>query len=84
MRSWATRSCWGWFPTGGYVELRKGVRPWLPSLVVLALALGAAQFPLLARITRASVLVVRQMDHVQAVIAAGGRVSAYPNSTISS
>jgi peptide/nickel transport system permease protein len=61
----------GWFPTGGYVELSKGIRPWLSSLVMPALALGAAQLGLLARITRATMLEVLRQDYVRTARAKG-------------
>ncbi len=61
----------GWFPTGGYVELGKGVWPWLRSLVLPATALGLAQLGLLARITRATKLEVLRQDYVRTARAKG-------------
>jgi peptide/nickel transport system permease protein len=61
----------GWFPTGGYVELSKGVGPWLRSLIMPAAALGLAQLGLLARITRATMLEVLRQDYVRTARAKG-------------
>jgi len=61
----------GWFPTGGYVELSKGVGPWLRSLIMPATALGLAQLGLLARITRATMLEVLRQDYVRTARAKG-------------
>ncbi len=61
----------GWFPTGGYVELSKGVGPWLRSLIMPAAALGLAQLGLLARITRATMLEVLRQDYVRTARAQG-------------
>jgi peptide/nickel transport system permease protein len=61
----------GWFPTGGYVELGKGVGPWLRSLIMPAAALGLAQLGLLARITRATMLEVLRQDYVRTARAKG-------------
>jgi peptide/nickel transport system permease protein len=61
----------GWVPTGGYVELSKGVGPWLRSLILPATALGLAQLGLLARITRATMLEVLRQDYVRTARAKG-------------
>ena len=61
----------GWFPTGGYVELSKGVGPWLRNLIMPATALGLAQLGLLARITRATMLEVLRQDYVRTARAKG-------------
>ena len=61
----------GWFPTGGYVELSKGVGPWLRSLIMPAVALGLAQLGLLARITRATMLEVLRQDYIRTARAKG-------------
>jgi len=61
----------GWFPTGGYVELGKGVGPWLRSLIMPATALGLAQLGLFARITRATMLEVLRQDYVRTARAKG-------------
>jgi peptide/nickel transport system permease protein len=61
----------GWFPTGGYVELSKGVGPWLRSLFLPAVALGLAQLGLLARITRATMLEVLRQDYIRTARAKG-------------
>ncbi len=61
----------GWFPTGGYVELSRGVRPWLGSMTMPALALGITQLGLLARITRSTMLEVLNQDYVRTARAKG-------------
>jgi peptide/nickel transport system permease protein len=61
----------GWFPTGGYVALSKGVLPWLTCLIMPAVALGMAQLGLLARITRATMLEVLRQDYVRTARAKG-------------
>jgi peptide/nickel transport system permease protein len=61
----------GWFPTGGYVEIDRGVGPWLRSLAMPALALGITQLGLLARITRAAMLEVLNQDYVRTARAKG-------------
>ena len=61
----------GWFPTGGYVELSKGVGPWLRSLMMPAAALGITQLGLFARITRAAMLEVLKQDYVRTARAKG-------------
>jgi len=63
----------GWFPTGGYVELSKGMWPWLQSLIMPAAALGLAQLGLLARITRATMLEVLRQDYIRTARAKGAR-----------
>jgi peptide/nickel transport system permease protein len=61
----------GWFPTGGYVELGRGVGPWLRSLIMPAAALGITQLGLLARITRTTMLEVLNQDYVRTARAKG-------------
>ena len=61
----------GWFPTGGYVELGQGLRPWLRSMTMPAVALGITQLGLLARITRATMLEVLSQDYVRTARAKG-------------
>ncbi len=61
----------GWFPTGGYAEIGKGMGPWLRSLAMPALALGITQLGLLARITRAAMLEVLSQDYVRTARAKG-------------
>lgn len=61
----------GWFPTGGYVELSQGIRPWLGSMIMPAAALGITQLGLLARITRATMLEVLNQDYVRTARAKG-------------
>jgi peptide/nickel transport system permease protein len=67
----------GWVPTGGYVELSRGVRPWLRSMTMPALALGITQLGLLARITRATMLEVLNQDYVRTA-----RAKGLPESTV--
>jgi peptide/nickel transport system permease protein len=67
----------GWFPTGGYVELSRGVLPWLRSMTMPALALGITQLGLLARITRATMLEVLNQDYVRTA-----RAKGLPESTV--
>mgnify|MGYP003344509285 CR=1 FL=1 len=52
-------------------RLRPGVRP----LAIVVIALAAVYVPRTARIVRASVLVVREMEFVQAALACGARHS---------
>jgi len=61
----------GWLPTGGYVELSKGIWPWLRSMTMPALALAITQLGLLARMTRATMLEVLNQDYVRTARAKG-------------
>lgn len=61
----------GWFPTGGYVELSKGIWPWVRTMIMPALALGITQLGLLARITRATMLEVLNQEYVRTARAKG-------------
>jgi peptide/nickel transport system permease protein len=61
----------GWFPTGGYVELSRGLGPWLRSLAMPAAALAITQLGLLARITRATMLEVLGQDYIRTARAKG-------------
>jgi len=61
----------GWLPTGGYVELSKGLWPWLRSMAMPALALAITQLGLLARMTRATMLEVLNQDYVRTARAKG-------------
>jgi peptide/nickel transport system permease protein len=61
----------GWLPTGGYVELSKGLWPWLRSMLMPALALAITQLGLLARMTRATMLEVLNQDYVRTARAKG-------------
>ena len=61
----------GWLPTGGYVELSKGLWPWLRSMTMPALALAITQLGLLARMTRATMLEVLNQDYVRTARAKG-------------
>jgi peptide/nickel transport system permease protein len=61
----------GWLPTGGYVELSKGVWPWLRSMTMPALALAITQLGLLARMTRATMLEVLNQDYIRTARAKG-------------
>ena len=60
-----------WLPVQGYTPLAQGVLPWLRSLVLPVLALGAIYIALIARITRAAMLEVLGQDYVRTARAKG-------------
>src|SRR5258708_4481378 len=51
-----------WLPVQGYTPLAQGFWPWLQNLILPALPLAVAYLALIARITRASMLVPFQPD----------------------
>lgn len=55
---------WRVLPAGGYVPIGEGFGAWLAHLAMPACALGLAQAALLARMTRASILLALEADHV--------------------
>lgn len=61
----------GWLPAQGYRPPSAGTGPWLRHLLLPALALGAAQAALLARVTRAAVRDALAADHVRTARAWG-------------
>lgn len=63
----------GWFPSFGYKPLSNGVRPWLHSLTLPAIALGLPSAALIARQSRAALLEVLQQDYIRTALAAGLR-----------
>ncbi|HET9018849.1 MAG TPA: ABC transporter permease [Acetobacteraceae bacterium] len=60
-----------WLPVQGYTPLAQGVLPWLRSLVLPVLALGAIYIALIARITRAAMLEVLGQDYIRTARAKG-------------
>lgn len=53
-----------WLPTSGYTPLASGVAPFLKHLVLPAIALGMIQAALIARMTRAALLDVLDLDYI--------------------
>ncbi len=60
-----------WLPVQGYTPLSEGLWPWFRSLVLPAAALSAAYVPLIARMTRASMLEVLGQDYIKTARAKG-------------
>lgn len=60
-----------WLPVQGYVPLSRGLRPFLASLILPALALGSVYVALLARMTRAAMLEVLSQDYIRTARAKG-------------
>jgi peptide/nickel transport system permease protein len=60
-----------WLPVQGYTPLDQGVLPWLRSLVLPVLALGAIYIALITRITRAAMLEVLGQDYIRTARAKG-------------
>lgn len=60
-----------WLPVQGYTPLAQGVLPWLRSLVLPVIALGAIYIALIARITRAAMLETLGQDYVRTARAKG-------------
>jgi len=54
-----------WLPVQGYVELSKGVLPWLRNLVLPAFTLSTVYIALIARVTRASVAEALTEDYIR-------------------
>lgn len=68
---------WNWFPPFGYVPLQQNVGAWLRHLTLPAVSLTAMLVPIIARMTRSSLLEVLQEDYVRTARAKGlseGRV----------
>lgn len=61
----------GWLPTGGFVPIGESVTGWLRSIAMPAVALGATQMGLIARITRATMLEVLRQDYIRTARAKG-------------
>jgi peptide/nickel transport system permease protein len=60
-----------WLPVQGYTPLSHGFWPWLQNLILPTVALGSVYIALIARITRASMLEVLQLDYVRTARAKG-------------
>lgn len=54
-----------WLPVQGYVELSKGVLPWLRNLILPAFTLSTVYIALIARVTRASVAEALTEDYIR-------------------
>jgi len=54
-----------WLPVQGYVELSKGVVPWLRNLILPAFTLSTVYIALIARVTRASVAEALTEDYIR-------------------
>jgi peptide/nickel transport system permease protein len=60
-----------WIPAQGYVELDRGVAPWLHHLIAPTVAMSTIFIVLVARITRASAIEVLNQDYVRTARALG-------------
>jgi peptide/nickel transport system permease protein len=60
-----------WTPVQGYSPIADGVWPWLRSLALPSIALGASYIALIARITRATMIEILQQDYVRTARAKG-------------
>ncbi len=60
-----------WLPTGGYVPIGMGLRPWLACLVQPAVVLALFQIGFLARLTRSAMLEALQQDYIRTARAKG-------------
>lgn len=60
-----------WLPVQGYVEISKGLWPWLRCLILPALTLSTVYVALIARITRATMLEVLEQDYIRTARAKG-------------
>jgi peptide/nickel transport system permease protein len=60
-----------WFPVAGYASPDAGVGAFLRYMMLPAVALGITQAALIARITRASMVEVKQADYVRTARAKG-------------
>ncbi|WP_235735202.1 ABC transporter permease [Nocardioides alcanivorans] len=66
----------GWFPATGYSPPELGIGPWLSSLVLPALALGAVVAAMLARHARSSMIETLQKPYIRTARAMGLRRSS--------
>lgn len=62
----------GWFPVVGYAAFTEAPGKWAQHLVLPAVAIGAAQAALTARMTRSSLLEVLRLDYVSLTARAKG------------
>jgi peptide/nickel transport system permease protein len=60
-----------WLPVQGYVPIAQGFGPFLRSITLPTLALGAVYVALIARMTRATVLEVLSEDYIRTAHAKG-------------
>ena len=60
-----------WLPTGGYVPLAQGGRPWLACLIQPAVVLALFQIGFLARLTRSAMLDALHQDYIRTARAKG-------------
>ncbi|QEI07787.1 ABC transporter permease [Pigmentiphaga aceris] len=54
-----------WLPVQGYVEMSKGLWPWLRNLILPAFTLSTVYIALIARVTRASVAEALTEDYIR-------------------
>ena len=62
----------GWFPVVGYAAFTEAPGKWVQHLVLPAIAIGAAQAALTARMTRSSLLEVLRLDYITLTARAKG------------
>src|SRR3984957_11082604 len=60
-----------WLPVQGFTSITEGLFPFLPNLILPAVALGLIYMALIARITRATMLDVLSQDYVRMAKAKG-------------
>ena len=60
-----------WLPSGGYVEIERGLGAHFKSMILPAFALGFSEAALLARIVRSSMLDVLREDYIRTAFAKG-------------
>src|ERR1051326_2936653 len=60
-----------WLPVQGFTSISQGLGPFLPNLILPAVALGLIFMALIARITRATMLDVLSQDYVRTAKAKG-------------
>jgi peptide/nickel transport system permease protein len=61
-----------WLPVQGYTPIARGFWPWLENLILPSIALGCVYIALIARITRATMLLeVLQQDYIRTARAKG-------------
>ncbi len=69
--AWVLALKLGWLPVQGYTPLSEGLWPWLRNLLLPSATLATFYIAIIARITRATMLEIMQLDYIRTARAKG-------------
>lgn len=69
--AWVLALKLGWLPVQGYTPLSEGLWPWLRNLILPSATLATFYIAIIARITRATMLEIMQLDYIRTARAKG-------------